>query len=146
MPRAASSGTPPASSARRQSTAAAMRERQLLRLRAAGIVDDAPVGDREGPAKALRGEIAHQSPQHVFDSSLHGVGLAPEAAKPPIGLMLARRSTDAGASLRRFTSVSEELHRAARRRAQVEIDGDAGIELRRRRARGSSVSGEASSP
>ena len=35
------------------------REGQLLRLRAAGIVDDAAVGDRERPAKALLGELAH---------------------------------------------------------------------------------------
>ena len=35
------------------------REGQLLRFRAAGIVDDAPVGDRERPAKALLGELAN---------------------------------------------------------------------------------------
>ena len=43
----------------------------------------------------------------VFDSSLHGFGLAPEAAKPPIGLMLARRSTDAGEIFRLFTSAAK---------------------------------------
>ena len=34
------------------------RESELLRFRAAGIVDDAPVGDRERPAKALLCELA----------------------------------------------------------------------------------------
>ena len=75
-------------------------EGQFLRFRAAGIVDDAPVGDRERPAKSLLGEIAHHAGAMLFDSSLHGRGLVPVAAKPPIGLMLARRSTDAGEILR----------------------------------------------
>ena len=40
---------------------AAERERKLLRLRAAGIVDDAPVRDRERSAKAVAGEFFHET-------------------------------------------------------------------------------------
>ena len=43
--------------------------------------------------------------------------------------MLARMSTAAGAMLARFHQRREMLHGVARRRAQVEVDGDAGIEL-----------------
>ena len=49
-------------------------EGQFLRLRAAGIVDDAPVGDRERSAKALLGKIADHGRRTAFDSSLHGSG------------------------------------------------------------------------
>ena len=41
-----------------RSTAQREREGKLLRLRAAGIVDDAPVRDRERPAETLVGELS----------------------------------------------------------------------------------------
>src|SRR4030095_5782816 len=44
---------------------------------------------------------------NFFDSVFQGCGLAPEAAKPPIGLTPARNATDAGENLRFFTSAAK---------------------------------------
>ena len=72
MPRAASSGTPLASKRAQIGDRAGEREGQFLRFRAAGIVDDAAVGDRERAAEALLGEVAHHVGEELRDSSRPG--------------------------------------------------------------------------
>ena len=144
MPRAASSGTPPASSARRQSTAAASAKASSCASEPPALWMMRPSATANGPRKPCSAS-ARTLPAKTFDNSFHGIGLAPLAAKPPIGLMLARRSTEAGESLRAFTSAANMLHGVARRRAQVEIDGDA-HRARRCRERAPNVSGDRVKP
>ena len=103
-------------------------EGEFLRFRAAGIVNDAPVGDRERPAKSLFGKIADGGREDFRQ-------LAPRHRR------CARRGEaadriDAGAhvdggrrELARFHQRREMLHGGARRRAEIEVDGDAGVEL-----------------
>ena len=60
--------------------------------------------------------------------------------------MLARRSTEAGEILRAFTSAANNCTALRVGRAQVEIDGDAGVERDAVQNARQNVSGVAASP
>ena len=101
---------------------------ELLRLRAAGIVDDAAVGSRERPAKALACQIRDDR----VEDRLEGAPGQWTAARHGRGADRIEAETDIGRR-RRDPSLlrqgSEQLPGVLGRRAEIEIERDAGVEM-----------------
>ncbi len=104
------------------------REGQFLRLRAAGIVNDAAVGDGEWPAKSCArefGDEARKCPGKTAPRLRVAAGHRKAADRIEADAHIDRRRRDAAA----FHQRGEVADDVAGLRADVEIDGDAGIEI-----------------
>ena len=129
MSRAASSAMPLCSKRAQIRDGARDDEGKLLRFRAAGVVDDASVGDGERSAKALAREIADHAGEVFLQDRSSAGRCCRSAAMPPSGLMLPSMSTAEGLRPWLCTSAVKWSHDVPRVRADVEVDGHAGIEI-----------------
>ncbi len=103
-------------------------ESQFLRFRAAGIVDDAPVRHHQWAAKALIGEAPHLLGE-VFRQFAPRPWTGPRSGKAADRV---ETSAHVDGSRRKFAAFHQRrkvLHGGARRRAEIEVDGNAGIEF-----------------
>ena len=104
------------------------REGELLRLRAAGIVDDASVGDRERTVEAGSGELADQRGEvwrELVPGPRPAAGRGKAADRIEAEAEIDRCRRDAAA----FDQRGEIADHVPRRGLRVEVERDAGIEI-----------------
>ena len=126
MRRAASSATPPRFERAQIGDRAGKHESQFLRLRAAGIVDHAAIGGRERAAKPCAASSRDQ-PAKCGASSVQGTGCR-VAAMCAERIEADAQVASAGSS-RASSPARRHRRRRPRRGAEIEVDGDAGIEI-----------------
>src|SRR5665647_1328458 len=103
-------------------------ESQLLRLRTAGIVNDAPVRHHQWAAKSLIGEAPYLLGE-VFRQFAPRPWTGPRGGKAADRVETSAHVDGSRRKLAAFHQRREVLHGSAGRGAEIEVDGNAGIEF-----------------